>query len=133
MLGGGLIGLSAVILMAFNGRIAGATGIASGIVPPLPPDWRWRLAFIAGAVVAPALIVVLGGRPIPFQSTIPTPWLVVGGLIVGVGAYFGNGCPSGHGVCGISRLSPRSIVATLTFMATAIATVFVVRHLVGGL
>jgi uncharacterized membrane protein YedE/YeeE len=77
-------------------------------------------------------MVLAGGHTVAFESTAPAPWLIVGGLIVGVGVYFGSGCTSGHGVCGIARLSPRSIVATLTFMATAVATVFVVRHVLGG-
>jgi uncharacterized membrane protein YedE/YeeE len=130
--GGTLIGLAAVLLMALHGRIAGMTGILSGLIPPTVPDWNWRLAFLAGAVAAPALIVGLGGYAIPFQSEVPTPWLVIGGLIVGVGVHFGAGCPSGHGVCGIARLSRRSIAATCVFMASTTATVFVVRHVLGG-
>lgn len=132
LLGGGLIGLSAVLLMAFHGRIAGMTGILSGLVPPFSHDWGWRAAFLLGAIAAPALIVTLAGYPIPFNSPAPSAWLVPGGLIVGVGVYFGSGCTSGHGVCGLARLSPRSLVATLTFMASTAATVFVVRHLLGG-
>ena len=130
--GGTLIGLAAVLLMALHGRIAGMTGILSGLIPPTVPDWNWRLAFLAGAVAAPALIVGLGGYAIPFQSDVPTPWLVIGGLIVGVGVHCGAGCPSGHGVCGIARLSRRSIAATCVFMASTAVTVFVVRHVLGG-
>lgn len=133
LLGGSLIGLSAVLLMAFHGRIAGITGILTGIVPPVASDWGWRAAFLIGAIGAPALLVTLTGYSIPFDSPTPTPWLLIGGLIVGVGVYFGSGCTSGHGVCGIARLSPRSIVATLTFMVSTALTVFVIRHLVGGL
>ncbi len=133
LFGGGLIGLSAVLLMAFHGRIAGMTGILTGVVPPVAPDWAWRAAFLAGAIVAPALIVAFAGVDIPFESPTPLPWLVIGGLIVGVGVYYGSGCTSGHGVCGIARLSPRSIAATLIFMASTAVTVFVVRHIVGGL
>ena len=88
--------------------------------------------FLAGAIVAPALVLTLSGQTIAFDSPVPTPWIIIGGLIVGVGVYFGSGCTSGHGVCGIARLSPRSIAATATFMATAIVTVFVVRHVLGG-
>lgn len=132
LLGGSLIGLAAVLLMALHGRIAGMTGILSGLVPPFSHDWGWRAAFIVGAIGAPALIVALTGHAIPFDSATPAPWLVIGGLIVGVGVYFGSGCTSGHGVCGIARLSPRSIVATLTFMASTAVTVFVIRHLIGG-
>lgn len=133
LLGGSLIGLAAVALMAFNGRIAGMTGIMTGLIPPVAADWGWRAAFLLGAIAAPMLMVLAGGHIVAFDSNVPAPWLIVGGLIVGVGVYFGSGCTSGHGVCGIARLSPRSIVATLTFMATAVATVFVVRHVLGGL
>ena len=133
LLGGTLIGLSAVLLMAFNGRIAGMTGILTGLLPPVAADWPWRAAFIAGAIVAPLLILAVSSEAIGFDSPVPTPWLAVSGLVVGVGVYFGSGCTSGHGVCGMARLSPRSIAATAIFMATATATVFVVRHVLGGL
>jgi len=133
LFGGSLIGLAAVLLMAFHGRIAGMTGILSGLVPPFSKDWDWRAAFLAGVIGAPALIVATTGYTIPFESPTPAPWLVAGGLIVGAGVYFGAGCTSGHGVCGVARAAPRSIVATLTFMATTAITVFVIRHLVGGL
>ncbi|MBU1334839.1 MAG: YeeE/YedE family protein [Devosia sp.] len=132
LFGGALIGLSAVLLMAFHGRIAGMTGILTGLMPPMSSDWAWRAAFVAGAIAAPALVLTLSGQTIPFDSPVPTPWIIIGGLIVGGGVYFGSGCTSGHGVCGIARLSPRSIAATATFMATATATVFVVRHVLGG-
>lgn len=133
LFGGSLIGLAAVMLMAFHGRIAGMTGILSGLIPPFVSDWGWRAAFLLGAVGAPALIVSLTDYSIPFESPTPAPWLVVGGLIVGAGVYFGSGCTSGHGICGMARLSPRSIVATITFMVSTAITVFVVRHLIGGL
>lgn len=132
LLGGALIGLSAVLLMAFHGRIAGMTGIITGLLPPLSTDWAWRAAFLAGAMVSPVLIIGVSGQIIAYDSPVPTPWVIIGGLIVGVGVYFGSGCTSGHGVCGIARLSPRSIVATLTFMAAAMLTVFAIRHLLGG-
>lgn len=132
LFGGTLIGLAAVLLMAFNGRIAGMSGILGGILPPVSPDWAWRAAFLAGAVAAPALILALGGYDIPFQTTVPMPWIVISGLIVGVGITYGSGCTSGHGVCGMARLSVRSITATLTFMVTTAVTVFVVRHVLGG-
>lgn len=131
--GGALIGLAAVLLMALHGRIAGMTGILAGIIPPLHADWAWRAAFLAGAIAAPIAIVAMFGDVIGFRSAIPLPWLIGGGLVVGVGVYFGSGCTSGHGVCGIARLSPRSIVATAVFMASTAATVFVVRHVMGGL
>lgn len=133
LLGGGLIGLAAVLLMAFHGRIAGMTGILSGLVPPFSGDPVWRAAFLAGAIGAPASILATTGYAVPFESPTPAPWLIAGGLIVGAGVCFGSGCTSGHGVCGLARLSPRSIVATLTFMASTAITVFVVRHVVGGL
>lgn len=133
LLGGALIGLAAILLMAFHGRIAGMTGILSGLLPPLSNDWAWRAAFIAGVIVAPALIIIVAGAStVPFESPVPTPWLIIGGLIVGIGVHFGGGCTSGHGVCGLARLSPRSIAATLIFMASTALTVFVVRHLLGG-
>src|SRR5690606_21039527 len=132
LLGGSLIGLAAVLLMALHGRIAGMTGGMSGLAPPLSHDWGWRAAFIVGAIGAPALIVAPTGHATPFDSATPAPWLVIGGLIVGVGVYFGSGCTSGHGVCGLARVSPRSIAATLTFMASTALTVFIVRHLLGG-
>jgi uncharacterized membrane protein YedE/YeeE len=130
--GGMLIGLSAVLLMAFHGRIAGMTGILTSLLPPTATDWPWRLAFLFGAIAAPMLVNAFSSNAVGFESPVPTPWLIVGGLIVGFGAYFGSGCTSGHGVCGIARLSPRSLVATGTFMATAITTVFVIRHVLGG-
>lgn len=133
LLGGAMIGLAAILLMAFHGRIAGMTGILSGLLPPLSNDWAWRAAFIAGAIVAPALIIIVAEvSAVPFESPVPTPWLIIGGLIVGIGVHFGGGCTSGHGVCGLARLSPRSIAATLIFMASTALTVFVVRHLLGG-
>jgi uncharacterized membrane protein YedE/YeeE len=131
LFGGALIGLSAVLLMALHGRIAGMTGILSGIIPPLAPDWQWRGAFLAGAIVVPILFVLAGGR-IVFDVPVSTGALILGGVLVGIGINLGNGCPSGHGICGIARLSPRSIVAVLTFMATAFVTVYVTRHLIGA-
>jgi uncharacterized membrane protein YedE/YeeE len=132
LFGGALIGLSAVLLMAFHGRIAGMTGILSGLLPPMSSDWAWRAAFVAGAIVAPILILGVSETAIGYQSPVPMPWVIVSGLIVGGGVYFSSGCTSGHGVCGMARLSPRSLAATATFMAAAFLTVFVIRHLIGG-
>ncbi len=129
--GGVLIGLSAVLLMAVNGRIAGLTGIVNGVIPPLSPDWTWRAAFLAGAILAPALWFLAVGTAIEIAVPVSTIALIAGGLIVGVGVTYGSGCTSGHGVCGIARLSPRSIVATCVFMAASVATVFVTRHVIG--
>lgn len=134
LLGGAMIGLSAVLLMAATGRIAGVSGFASRLLPPWTdgetPD---RVGFVAGLIAAPLLMQAAGYGPIPVQMVAPgTAALIVAGLLVGFGATWGNGCTSGHGVCGLSRLSPRSMVATLTFMATAIVTVFLVRHVRGA-
>jgi uncharacterized membrane protein YedE/YeeE len=130
ILGGALIGLSAVLLMAFHGRIAGISGILAGVLPPVSADWGWRAAFLAGAIAAPAVLFALSGQTIAFESPVPIAFVVVGGLLVGIGTYLGSGCTSGHGVCGIARLSPRSILATATFMAAAVLTVYIIRHVV---
>lgn len=132
LIGGALIGLASVMLMATHGKIAGMTGIVAGVIPPASSDWAWRTAFLAGAIGAPALAVALGIMEIPFQVPVSTAALVTGGLIVGAGVTYGGGCTSGHGVCGIARLSPRSIVATGIFMAATFVTVFVVRHVIGA-
>ncbi|WP_137180782.1 YeeE/YedE family protein [Roseomonas sp. AR75] len=127
--GGVLIGASAVALMAATGRIAGISGIAARLLPPYDDDgFAGRLAFVLGVVVAPLIVaLVTGSMPVPrIEAT--TPVLALAGLLVGFGAVWGNGCTSGHGVCGLSRLSMRSLVATAVFMATAIATVFLTRH-----
>ena len=131
-LGGGLlIGLSAILLLGLLGRIAGISGILAGAFNAQPAAERlWRLAFVAGLVVAPLLYSLVARRP---ESHIDADWplLIAAGLLVGFGARYGSGCTSGHGVCGISRLSLRSLVATLSFMSTGFATVFVMRHLLG--
>jgi uncharacterized protein len=131
LLGGVLIGLSAVLLMAFHGRLAGMTGILAGVIPPASSDWRWRMAFLAGAAAAP-LVYHLAGGSIAFSVPVPTTALAVGGVLVGMGVTFSGGCPSGHGICGIARLSPRSMVAVFTFMITAFITVYFVRHVIGA-
>ena len=131
-IGGILIGLSATILLAVNGRIAGISGILGGMVTGRFSDAGWRLAFIGGLLAGTFVfrVVSLDAASITMQASLPS--LVVAGLLVGWGTRRGSGCTSGHGVCGIARLSPRSIAATLTFMATGFATVFVVRHVIGG-
>lgn len=131
LVGGALIGFSAVLLMALHGKIAGMTAIVAGVLPPVSSDWGWRAAFLGGAMLAPSAIVALGGS-VPFAVPVSTVALIAGGIIVGVGVTYGSGCTSGHGVCGIARLSPRSIVATVVFMATTFATVYIVRHVIGG-
>jgi len=129
LLGGALIGASAVMLMAAKGRIAGVSGIAVRLLPPYADgEFAGRLAFILGIVVAPMVVLfATGTAPLPSIEAGPA-LLAFAALLVGFGSVWGNGCTSGHGVCGLSRLSVRSLVATLTFMATAMATVFVVRH-----
>jgi hypothetical protein len=131
LFGGVLIGLAAVILMAFNGRIAGMTAMIGGLLEPKHPDAPWRFAFLVGAIVAPLSATLLGAE---FSFASPTTGVVLalGGVIVGVGVTYASGCTSGHGVCGIARLSPRSLVATATFMATTFATVTLIRHGLGG-
>lgn len=130
--GGALIGLAAVLLMATMGRIMGATGILAGVLQPASiSDWSWRAAVVAGMVCGPIAVMGITGQMPAVQVPVSTTMLVVGGFIVGIGVTFGSGCTSGHGVCGMARLSPRSIVATLTFMATTGVTVFVVRHVMG--
>ena len=128
LFGGVLIGLSAVLLMALHGRIAGMTGIFAAILPPVAAEWQWRAAFLAGAVIAPAVFLLIGGV-VPFAVPVPLWAMIVGGLIVGVGVTMGSGCTSGHGVCGMARFSGRSIVATITFMLTTGLTVYVARNI----
>ncbi len=131
-LGGVLIGLSVVLLMLANGRIAGVSGIVGGLLAPRGRDPGWRLAFVAGLVAAPLLLgAVAGGVPSVTVAS-STALLVAVGLLVGFGARLGSGCTSGHGVAGLARLSPRSFVATGTFLAAGVATVFAARHLIGG-
>lgn len=129
-LGGGvLIGLSAVLLMATVGRIAGISGILARLMPPsAQDDGAGRLAFVLGLIAAPAAWIALSGAPIQQTVASAGPVAIVAGLLVGFGAVWGSGCTSGHGVCGLARLSPRSMAAVGTFMATAIATVLLVRH-----
>ncbi len=125
--GGLLIGFAAVLLMAFWGRIAGMSAIVIGVFPPLAADWGWRAAFLAGAIGAPALLQA-SGYTVSFSAPLSLTALVVGGVVTGLGVTFGSGCTSGHGVCGLARLSPRSIAATASFMAAAFVTVFLLRH-----
>jgi uncharacterized protein len=128
--GGALIGLSAVLLMALTGRIAGVSGIAARLFPPYEDaELAGRLAFVAGLIAAPVMVLLATGH-LPAQTIqADATVLTLAGFLVGFGSVWGNGCTSGHGVCGISRLSIRSVVATITFMATGIATVFVTRHM----
>ena len=127
--GGVLIGISAALFILFNGRIAGISGILGGLLHPLRNDTLWRIAFLAGIVVAPVVYRMLAPLP-SVQVDADTATLIVAGLLVGIGTRYGSGCTSGHGVCGISRLSPRSLVATVGFMAAGFATVFVIQKLI---
>ena len=127
--GGAVIGLAAGTLVLLNGRIAGISGIAGGLFAAATGDIGWRLAFLVGLMAAPLVFQLVTQLP-PVQIEAGTGTLIVAGLMVGLGTRYGSGCTSGHGVCGISRLSARSLVATAVFMAAGFATVFVVRHLI---
>jgi uncharacterized membrane protein YedE/YeeE len=127
--GGALIGLAASLFALMAGRIAGVSGIAGGLVRPARGDIAWRVAFVAGLVLAPLLYAAAVAPPVVrIESSMPL--LIAGGLLVGWGSRYGSGCTSGHGVCGLSQLSPRSLVATLTFMGAGFATVFLMRHVI---
>jgi uncharacterized protein len=131
-IGGVLIGLSAVLLMLFTGRIAGVSGIFDGLINPKTSDRAWRAAFVAGLIAAPVTATLVGyAVPTP-QMPVNYVTIVVGGLLVGFGARLGSGCTSGHGICGIARLSPRSIAATGVFMVAAIVVVALTHHVSGG-
>lgn len=133
LMGGALIGMSAVLLMLLNGRIAGVSGITAGLLDKVGSsrDLGWRVAFVAGLIAAPLLSSEfdVSAPDISFVTSWPT--MIIAGLLVGFGTVLGNGCTSGHGVYGIARISLRSILATLIFLSAAIATVFVSRHLIG--
>ena len=128
--GGVLIGAAASLLLLFNGRIAGISGIVGGLLRPAKGDVAWRIEFVLGLISAPVVYSLV--TPLPqVRVEAGSTLLVVAGLLVGIGTRYGSGCTSGHGVCGLSRRSPRSLVATVAFMLAGFATVFVVRHLVG--
>jgi uncharacterized protein len=132
-LGGALIGVSSVVLWLLNGRIAGISGILGGLAQAARGDRGWRLAFLAGLMAAPFLYAAVAGHGVAPQTITGSPALLIaGGLLVGFGTRLGGGCTSGHGVCGMARLSRRSIAATLIFMAAGFATVFVTRHVLGS-
>lgn len=132
--GGVLIGISAVLLMLSFGRIMGATGILSGAIfgGAAGGDRGWRLALLAGMITAPGVYLAASGGWPEIAVPMSTPLMLIGGVIVGMGVTWGSGCTSGHGVCGMARVSPRSIAATVTFMLTTGITVFLVRHVFGG-
>lgn len=129
--GGVIIGIAAAMFILLNGRIAGISGVLGGLLKPVRGDISWRVAFIAGLLGAPLLYALFTELPRP-QIDAGYAGLIAAGLLVGVGTRYGSGCTSGHGVCGISRFSPRSLVATAVFMLAGFATVFVARHLIGA-
>lgn len=128
LIGGMLIGVAAALFISLNGRIAGISGVLGGLLKPAQGDILWRVAFLGGMVAAP-LVYGLAAQLPNVTVEAGTGTLIVAGLLVGLGTRYGSGCTSGHGVCGISRLSPRSLVATAAFMAAGFATVYVARHL----
>ncbi|MCK2147652.1 YeeE/YedE family protein [Marinobacter alexandrii] len=128
--GGLLIGLAAALFLLLNGRIAGISGILGGLLSPTRGDIVWRLAFIGGLIGAPLAWIMMDDLP-PIEINAGYPSLIIAGLLVGVGTRYGSGCTSGHGVCGLSRLSLRSLAATLSFMAAGFITVYIIRHLLG--
>jgi uncharacterized membrane protein YedE/YeeE len=131
LLGGALLGTSAALYIILHGRILGISGIVSGMLKPKAGDWSWRFSLILGIFSAPMWAVLF--LDLHATQTIEAGWpaIVIAGLLVGFGAQYGSGCTSGHGVCGLSRLSPRSLIATLTFMFSGFVTVFVIRHMLG--
>ena len=131
LIGGAIIGAAAALFAVLNGRIAGVSGILGGLARPQAGDISWRIAFVAGLIAAPLAWRLLAALPeIRVDASVPV--LVAAGLLVGVGTRYGGGCTSGHGVCGVARASPRSIAATLVFMAAGFATVYVARHLIAS-
>jgi uncharacterized membrane protein YedE/YeeE len=127
--GGILIGIAAAVFILFNGRIAGISGILGGLVQPKKGDIGWRAAFIIGLLSAPMVFSFFAPLP-TIRIEASSALLVIAGLLVGIGTRYGSGCTSGHGVCGLSRFSPRSIVATAAFMTAGFLTVFIARHIV---
>jgi len=131
VVGGLIIGVAVSLFVLVNGRIAGISGIVGGLLRPRTGDVVWRFAFVAGLILAPLAYAIVTTLPsIDIAASDPT--LILAGVLVGIGTRYGAGCTSGHGVCGLSRLSPRSIVATVTFMGAGFATVFVARHMIGA-
>lgn len=133
VIGGVMIGAAAALLMALLGRIAGISGIFRSILPPGPAsDWPWRLAFVIGLIAGPGVVGWVSGAAPAIAFPAGLPAMIAAGLLVGVGTTLGHGCTSGHGVCGLARLSARSLAATATFMAAAVVTVYLVRHVIGS-
>lgn len=132
LLGGMLIGIASVLMLLGTGRIAGISGIYGGILTRVPGDITWRIVFVGGLLLGGLLWPFIAGEPLRVDIQVSWPLMLVAGLLVGFGARRGGGCTSGHGVCGIGRLAPRSMVATATFMTAAVVTTFIMRHVVGG-
>lgn len=132
LIGGALIGVAATLLYAMLGRIAGISGMLNAAIEN-PAERNWRVLFLVGLVLGAGAWFVFGNPALPARSDFPLLWLVLAGLLVGMGTRLGNGCTSGHGICGLARLSKRSLVAVLVFMGCGIATTTVIRHLLGGL
>jgi len=130
--GGLLIGIAAALMLLVQGRIAGISGIIGGLLRPVPGEVAWRVLFLVGMMLAPWLILPYSGHLPQVSATVSDRALIASGLLVGFGTRLGSGCTSGHGVCGLARRSQRSLVATLTFLASGALTVWVLRHLVGG-
>ncbi len=132
LLGGLLIGAAATLTLWANGRIAGISGILSGVIVPRGQDSIWRLLFVLGLLAGALVYALMRGQPTPLELQVGPGLTVLAGLLVGFGTRLGSGCTSGHGICGLARFSRRSFTATLTFMVVAIITVFIMRHLLGG-
>lgn len=132
-IGGILIGLAAIGLLLFNGRIAGVSGILGGVLYPKPNATAWRVLFIAGLLSGALLVSWIIPAALAIRIDISTPAVIIGGLLVGFGTQLGSGCTSGHGVCGVGRLAPRSLVASAIFFSCAVITVYIIRHVLGGL
>lgn len=131
LLGGALIGLGATLLLSLNGRIAGISGILNGVIMPQPGDVSWRVVFLAGVLLGSLLHQWCFPERVPPTSGVAFWPMIVGGLLVGYGTRMGNGCTSGHGVCGLGRLSLRSLVATVVFLVAGMVSVFLLRHVMG--
>ena len=131
VIGGGLIGIAVALLFVLNGRLAGVSGIVAALLPPAKGETSWRILFLAGLVIGTVMYIAVAGDTYEVTFSLSWPFIVIGGLLTGLGTRIGGGCTSGHGVCGIGRLSQRSIVATMTFMVFGGLTVFAVRHLMG--
>ena len=129
--GGALIGLSAVLLLWLNGRVAGISGILYGVFTRQTAERNWRLMFVVGLILGGVVFQLIADRPLISRIDFPLPLLIAAGFLVGIGTQLGSGCTSGHGICGISRMSLRSLLATITFMLAGMSTTTIVRHLLG--